>query len=41
MQNIFRKYKINEISIDAYVENVTHYFGNLDKKKINNMEVIF
>lgn len=33
MQNIIIKYKNNEISIDDYVNNVAHYFGDFDKKK--------
>ena len=32
MQNIIRKSKNNEISLDDYVENEAHYFGNFDKK---------
>jgi len=26
MQNIIRKYKNNEISMDNYIENVAHYY---------------
>jgi len=33
MQNIIRKYKNNEISIDDYVEYVAHYFGDFNKNK--------
>ena len=33
MQNIIKKYKNNEISIDDYVGNVAHYFGDFNKKK--------
>jgi len=32
MQDIIKKYKNNEISIDNYVENVAHCFGDFEKK---------
>jgi len=41
MQNMIKKYKNNEISIDNYVENVANYFGDFEKKNGIDILTIF